>query len=89
VQWRPNVIGNDLTAEYNQNHIDIADNRRGTSPYAIGIASNLTVLFNAVLATSPVVESNFVGNNATCQAGTKKDADGTPNIVDGSNDGCG
>jgi hypothetical protein len=49
---------------------------------------DLTVTGNLVSATSPVVESNFVGQNATCQAGTKKDGDGTPNKVEGTNNGC-
>jgi hypothetical protein len=78
-----------LAVTNNQDRVDVSDNRKGTSPpYMVGIEQSLYVAGNTVTSTSPVVESNFVGQSATCQAGTKKDGDGTPNIVEQSNQGC-
>jgi hypothetical protein len=83
-----NEVGTNVTVSSNHNRVDVSDNEEGTFPYSVGIGMNLTVTGNLVSATSPVVESNLVGQNATCQAGTKKDADGTPNTVGGANNGC-
>ena len=83
-----NQVGNDVQVQKNKNRIDVADNNQGAPPYAVGIGNDLQVLGNTVSSNSPVVESNFVGNTAQCQAGSKKDADGTPNIVGISNQGC-
>jgi hypothetical protein len=83
-----NQVGANLTVSSNGNRVDVSDNEEGQYPYAVGIGMNLTVTGNFVSATSPVVESNLVGQNATCQAGTKKDGDGTPNTVGGTNNGC-
>ena len=81
-------IVNDLQVTSNKNRVDVSDNEFGVSPYAVGIGDDLQVTGNTVTSTSPVVESNFVGNDAQCQAGTKKDADGTPNVVGHNNQGC-
>ena len=81
-------IGNDLQVTSNKNRIDISDNMFGVPPYEVGIGDDLQVTGNTVTSTSPVVESNFIGNTAQCQTGTKKDADGTPNVVGVSNQGC-
>lgn len=83
-----NEIDANLTVTNNNNRVDISDNRRGNPPYSVGIGHNLSVTGNLVSATAPVVESNFIGDNATCQTGTKEDADGSPNIVEGTNHGC-
>lgn len=83
-----NQIDGNLTVANNRNRVDVSDNRKGKPPYSVGIGHNLSITGNVVNATSPVVESNFVGNNATCQSGTKKDGDGSPNIVEGTNHGC-
>ena len=83
-----NIVGENLSVMGNDVRVDVADNREGSAPYAEGIDRDLLVAGNLVSATSPVVESNFVGLNATCQAGTLEDADGSPNIVQGTNTGC-
>jgi hypothetical protein len=80
-----NQVGGDVYVANNNNRVDVANNEQGTFPYTVGITGNLTVQGNAA---SLVVESNFVAGDATCQAGTTKDADGTPNTVDGNNSGC-
>ena len=67
---------------------DVSDNLKGVPPYVGGITFNLYVENNGVTSTSPVVESNFIGNDAHCQSETKKDVDGTKNIVGGDNFGC-
>jgi hypothetical protein len=81
-------LNGSLIAINNNTRVDISDIKKGHPPYSVGIGYNLVVTGNLVNSTSPIVESNFVGNNATCQPGTKEDADGTPNIVDGKNNGC-
>jgi hypothetical protein len=83
-----NLIGRSLTAEFNKDRLDISDNRKGVPPYVGGITLNLTVLLNTVTSTSPIVESNFIGAIAACQIGTKRDGDGTPNIVGLLDLGC-
>ena len=83
-----NILGTNLTVAGNDVRVDVADNRAGAFPYSQGIGRNLLVSGNLVSAISPVVESNFAGMNATCQAGTVQDADGSPNAVQGTNSGC-
>ena len=82
------LVGNNLIVENNMNRVDISDNKQGGSSFMAGIGKNLTVLGNLVSAITPVVESNFVAGNATCQTGTTQDRDGTANIVNGTNNGC-
>ena len=83
-----NQIGNNASIRDNANRVDISDNMQGESSFIAGIGKNLTVTGNLVSLITPVVESNFVAGNATCQAGTTKDHDGTANVVDGRNNGC-
>jgi hypothetical protein len=84
----PNLVGHDLTVEYNNNRVDISDNMKGMPPYAGGITYNLYVLYNLVTTRSPVVENNFVGGNASCQSGTKTDGDSRLNVINGMNHNC-
>lgn len=83
-----NLVGFNLYVDNNKNRVDVSDNMQGSLPYVGGIANNLYVTGNAVTATSPIVESNFIGDNATCQAGTTTDGDGAHNIVGAHNNGC-
>ena len=85
-----NQVGGNLTAQNNQDRVDISDNQPNGLYGVGGIGGNLTVTGNLVTATppAPVVESNVVGGNATCQSGTKNDGDGSANVVRGANNGC-
>ena len=83
-----NQIGHDINVQSNKNRVDISDNEKGTAPYSVGITHDLTVGQNTVTSTSPIVESNYIGHDADCQAGTKKDGDGSKNIVGHDNNGC-
>ena len=83
-----NLIGDNLNAQGNQNRVDISDNKQGQPPYAGGIGNNLNLSGNKVTSTSPIVESNYIGDEANCQAGTKMDGDGTHNVVGVQNNGC-
>lgn len=83
-----NILGGNLTVTGNNARVDVADNRAGSVPYSQGIGRSLLVSGNFVSAAAPVVESNFIGLNATCQSGTVEDADGSPNTVQGTNSGC-
>jgi hypothetical protein len=87
-----NQVGNDLQVTNNNDRVDVSDNKRNVPPTGIvGIFHNLQVMNNAVTKTSPVVEGNYIGNTAQCQAGTKTDSDFSTsghNIVGGTNQGC-
>lgn len=82
------LIGNNLYVQTNKNRVDVSDNKTGVPPYMGGIGDNLYVTGNAVNSTTPIVESNFIGDSATCQIGTKLDGDGTHNIVGFLDLGC-
>jgi hypothetical protein len=86
-----NQITNNLTVTNNKVRVDISDNEEGPFPYSVGIDQSLLVTGNLVTTTAPyapVVESNFIGQAATCQTGTRMDGDGTKNIVEQGNSGC-
>ena len=83
-----NLIGHNLDVQGNHNRVDVSDNMQGQPPYAGGIGNNLNLSGNTVTSTSPIVESNFIGDEANCQAGTKMDGDGTRNVVGVQNNGC-
>jgi hypothetical protein len=93
--YGPDQIQQSLLVSNNAVRVDVSDNRKGTMPpYMVGIGQSLTVTGNKVIKAAPgvlpapVVETNFIAQGATCQAGTVMDGDGQHNIVEGTNSGC-
>ena len=75
-------VGHDLRAQDNANHLDVSDNN-APSKWAIGHDLNVQGS-----GQPPMVESNTVRHDASCESDHARDGDGSPNTA-GHHNSCG